>query len=218
MSVQGSNTVVGLFDDIHQARDAVQELLKSGFDRSEVNLVAHGAAQEYADMFDDNGHYSHLTQESVDNHVVASGKVGGIGAAIGGLGGLLLGLAMLTIPGVGPVVVAGPLATAVVGAGAGFAVGGMIGGFTNIGVSEIDAEAYSEAIRRGATAVVVKADVDRAARAAEVINRHQPVDVQNRIQAWRTSGWTRFDPAARPFTVDEITAERRSYLSSRPVG
>jgi hypothetical protein len=218
MSERKSNTVIGLFEDIDQARAATQELLDAGFDNKNVNLVANAAAQEYTELFDDNGHYKHLTSEGVHKHVAGAAKVGGVGAAIGGLGGLLLGLAMLSIPGVGPVVAAGPLAATLVGAGAGAAVGGMIGGFTDAGVTPVDAEYYAEAIRRGCTSVVVKADVDRAGLAAEIINRHKPIDIHERVQAWQKAGWQKFDPAARPLSVDEIATERRSYLSSEPVG
>jgi hypothetical protein len=213
MNDHGSKTVIGLFDDIGDARSAVQELLDNGFPKDSVNLVAHAAAQEYTDYFDNQGHYTHLTPESVGNHVEAAAKVGGIGAVIGGLGGLLLGLSLVAIPGVGPVVAAGPFLAALVGAGAGASVGGMIGGFTNVGVPEVDAEAYAEAIRRGGSSVVVRASIEEATRAAQLLKNHNPVDIQHRINTWRQSGWNRFDPSAQPYTAEQIAAERRAYIN-----
>ena len=82
-----------------------------------------------------------------------AGKGAGIGAAVGGVGGLLTGLGLMAIPGVGPVVAAGWLAAtaagAVTGAAVGGAAGGIIGGLTDAGVSEDDAHVYAEGVRRG---------------------------------------------------------------------
>ena len=65
----------------------------------------------------------------------------GIGAAIGGVGGLLLSAAgALTIPVIGPILAAGPIAAALTGAGIGAAAGGLIGALTESGVPEEDAE------------------------------------------------------------------------------
>jgi hypothetical protein len=73
----------------------------------------------------------------------------GIGAAIGGVGGLLLSFAGMAIPGVGPVLAAGPIVAALGGAGLGAAAGGLIGVLTESGIPEDEAGLYAEGVRRG---------------------------------------------------------------------
>ena len=86
----------------------------------------------------------------------------GIGAAVGGIGGLLAGLGLIAIPGIGPVVAAGWLAATAAGAAGGAlvgaAAGGLVGALTQAGVPENDAHVYAEGIRRGGTLVTAKVD------------------------------------------------------------
>jgi hypothetical protein len=83
---------------------------------------------------------------------------------------------------------------------------------TDYGVSEEDAHVYSEGVRRGGTLVSVRvADEARAQMARDILNRHGPVDVSARRQAYTQSGWTAYDPKAPGYTRDEIRAERDRY-------
>ena len=77
----------------------------------------------------------------------------GFGGALGGGAGLLASLGILTIPGLGPVLAAGWLATVAVGAVAGAAAGGIVGALIDAGLSKEHADVYSEAVRRGCTLV-----------------------------------------------------------------
>jgi hypothetical protein len=69
--------------------------------------------------------------------------------------GLVAGLAALAIPGVGPIIAAGPIFTALTGAGIGAAAGGLIGALANTGMPEEDARIYAEEVRRGGVLVIV---------------------------------------------------------------
>lgn len=126
-----------------------------------------------------------------------------MGAALGGGAGLLAAMGLLTIPGLGPVVAAGWLATTVVGAavgaGAGATAGGILGTLIRNGVSEADAHFYAEGVRRGGTLVTVRCDEAKISGVAEIMRRHRPVDRTERRQAYREGGWTAFDEAAPPF-------------------
>ena len=117
----------------------------------------------------------------------------------------------MAIPGVGPLVAAGVLATTLAGAATGAAAGGILGALTDYGVSEEDAHVYSEGIRRGGTLVSVRAADDRAEMAREILNRYDPVDIPARRDAYKEGGWTRYDPKAPGYTRDEIRAERDRY-------
>jgi hypothetical protein len=135
------------------------------------------------------------------------------GAALGGLGGLLVGLGALTIPGIGPVIAAGPLATAIAGlagAGAGAlaggAAGGLLGALMDMGLPEEQASYYAEGVRRGGTLVAVRASDERHDQLHATLARFDPVDLEERATTWRQEGWTRHDPNAGPYTGPAMSA------------
>lgn len=90
-----------------------------------------------------------------------------IGAGIGSVGGLLLGLAALAIPGVGPFLAAGPLAVALGSVVAGGVAGGVIGAISSVGVPEEYAREYAASIQQGSTLISVRTDAEMR----EVIER-----------------------------------------------
>ena len=190
-----TRTVSKLYDTYSQAQRAVEALEQAGFSSSEVSLISR-----YSD----------------DNTLAddASGTTTGAtaGAVVGGGTGLLAALGVIAIPGIGPLVAAGVLATTLVGAAGGSVVGGLIGALTDYGVSEDDAHVYSEAVRRGSSLVTVRTDDDRLAKADAILNAHTPVDVGQRRQAYMKSGWSKYDPASKGYTAEEIRKERERYL------
>jgi hypothetical protein len=120
----------------------------------------------------------------------------------------------LAIPGIGPIVAAGPLAAALAGAGVGAVAGGLIGGLTGAGVPEEDANYYAESVRRGGTLVTVRADESRADEAARIMRNHGAVDIERRVEHWRETGWTRHDPSAGPYSVEQMERDRAAYRGS----
>jgi len=123
----------------------------------------------------------------------------GIGATVGGAAGLLAGLGMLAIPGIGPVVAAGWLASTALGAAAGAAAGGLVGSFTNAGIDEDDAHYYAETVRRGGTVVSVRAADEHAATVEAILDGATPIDRDARMAQYRQEGWSRFDDEADPY-------------------
>jgi len=109
-----------------------------------------------------------------------TGAVGG--GILGGLAGLLVGLGALTIPGIGPVLAAGPLAaalgTTLAGAGIGAAAGGLVGALVGIGVPEEEAEYYAEGVRRGGVLVSVHASDATADDATSALRSSGALDVE----------------------------------------
>jgi hypothetical protein len=193
-------TVSALYDSFNQANSAVQELSSNGFQRDSVSLVSSDTTNEYGSYFDKEGRY-------IDQTVTPDGSRGdrtsgegaaagaGIGAALGGLGGVLMGLGLLVIPGVGPALAAGALASGLIGAGIGGVAGGITGALVNAGVPKTEAEYYAEGLKRGGHLVVVTTSDDRGDLAQEILGRHGPVDMQQRSKDWRDEGWTGFDSA-----------------------
>jgi uncharacterized membrane protein len=190
-------TVVAIFDDVGTAQRALEELLNNGFDRNDISVVRTN--QQTATSADT------LTDDSI-----ASGAAtgAGVGAVLGGIAGLVVGLGALAIPGIGPIVAAGPLATTLAGAGIGAATGGVIGALTDAGIPETEAEYYAEGIRRGGTLLSVRASENQASRAIDILQRFSPVDITRRATEWRSSGWTGFDPNAAPYTGAQYSADR----------
>ncbi len=195
-----STTVTRLYDNYSDARGAVEELEQIGVPHSNIGIVASNA---------DHAHGEH-TKAAQD-----AGAGAGIGAAVGGVGGLLAGLGMLAIPGLGPVVAAGWLASTALGAGvglvAGGAAGGLIGALQKEGVSERDAHVYSEGVRRGGSLVSAKVDDEMVSEVEAILDRHNPVDPQARGRAYAETGWTRFDESAPPYDAAQIARERSLY-------
>jgi uncharacterized membrane protein len=202
-----AKTIVALYDNFDVAQDVVEDLLEAGFSRENISLMASDVTGEFA---------SRYVTERVDEDVTA-----GEGAGFGAVVGTLIGLGMSLIPGIGPILGAGPLAvalTAGVGAVAGAITGGITAGLIDMGVPEEDAEYYAEGLRRGGTLVSATVDEAWLERVEEVMNRHNPVDIERRAAYWRETGWTDFNPEGTPYTSDEIMRERESYRSAIPHG
>lgn len=193
-----SQTVVALYDDFDTARDVVEDLVEAGYNRDNISLVANDASGEYARYID------------ADGDDVSAGEGAGFGAVVGGL----IGLGVALIPGIGPVIAAGPFAAAAMaglGAATGAVTGGIVGGLVDMGVPEEEAGYYAEGLRRGGTLVSVTTDDATVSRAQQIMNRHNPIDLEKRASMWRESGWTSYDASAAPYTTDQMTTERTLY-------
>lgn len=188
-----AKTVVGLFDTRAMAEQAVQALVDSGITRDDISVVANNNV----DGTLDNVETTHGDSAATG---AATGAVGG--GVLGGTLGLLVGIGALAIPGIGPVIAAGPIAaalgaagtTALVGAGIGAVSGGLLGALVGAGIPEEDANYYAEGVRRGGTLVVAKVDDANTGTTYNVMQQYGAVDIDNRGGEWRESGWDRFDP------------------------
>jgi hypothetical protein len=187
-------TVTGLFDNYDDASDAVGELEASSVPHSDISIVSSNS---------DNSHDNDGSKAADD----AAGGAG-LGAVVGGAGGLLTGLGLMAIPGVGPVVAAGWLAATAVGAvgGAvvGGAAGGIVGALTDSGVPENDAHVYAEGVRRGGTLVTAKVDDQRVADAERILGHTKAVNLEERRGEYQAGGWTGFDADAEQYSSNEI--------------
>ncbi|MBP2236977.1 hypothetical protein J2Z31_003491 [Sinorhizobium kostiense] len=194
-------TVTGLFDDYEAARDAVSDLEAAGVPSDDISIVANNTGDRYS------------TESS--NAAEGAGTGAGLGAAGGGVIGLLTGLGLMAIPGVGPVVAAGWLASTAAGAAAGAvaggAAGGLIGALTESGVDEDDAHVYAEGIRRGGTLVTARVDDSLAPQAETILQQRNRVDIAGRRSIYAQEGWSRFDENADPYTLDQVKRERERY-------
>jgi len=188
-----TKTVVGLFDSLNEAQNVVKDLTNAGFRREDVSLLANDAGNQYG---------TYLDKGAVETEdAVGPAEGAGFGAVVGALTGILAGLTALVIPGVGPVIAAGPIIGGVTGLVAGAATGGIVAALVKTGIPEEEAQYYAEIVRRGGTLVSVTTPDADAARARQIIERHNPVNVQERVTGWQRSGWKGFDPNAAPYTA-----------------
>jgi len=202
-------TISRLYDNYDAAARAVSELERAGIPHGDISIIANNADGWY----DRDRTTSRTTGkvdrdlDGVDDRAEGAAAGAGIGAAVGGVAGLLAGLGLLAIPGIGPVVAAGWLASTALVAAAGGAVGGLVGALTQAGVSEEDAHVYAEGVRRGGTLVTARVPETDRQRYEAILDR-SAVDIRERARMYEEGGWNRFDPNAPPYTADQMRRER----------
>jgi uncharacterized protein (TIGR02271 family) len=150
-------TVVGLFHNQNDAERAIQRLKESGFSESQIGVALKDRKRQ-EELIEGTG-----TQAAEG---AAAGALGG--GVLGGVIGLLAGVGALAIPGVGPIIAGGTLASTLAGAGIGAAAGGLIGALAGMGVPEEDARHFDRGFQAGGTLVTVDAG-SRAAEARECL-------------------------------------------------
>jgi hypothetical protein len=122
------------------------------------------------------------------------GTVAGVttGGAIGGALGVLAGAGLLAIPGLGPVLAAGPIMAGLAGLGVGGAVGGLTGALVGMGIPEFEAKRYEGRLQQGGILLSVHCDTaGEIARAKEVV-------VTTGAEHVSSSKESTVDPADRP--------------------
>jgi uncharacterized protein (TIGR02271 family) len=148
-TVGGSGTVVGLFRDVSQAERAVRDLKDAGFSDAQIGVVMQDREQQRRVAED--------TGTKAGEGATAGAVSGGV---VGGALGLLAGIGALAIPGIGPIIAGGVLASTLAGAGIGAAAGGLIGALVGMGIPEEEARYYESGVRAGGILVTVEAGPD----------------------------------------------------------
>jgi hypothetical protein len=208
-------TVVGVFHSMEQAQKAFDDLTAAGLSRDDISFIANKAIAS---------DWTEPARPAQHDMIMAGDKVAsiagdaGIGAALGGIGGLLLSFAGMTIPGVGPILAAGPIVAALGGAGLGATAGGILGVLTEAGIPEEDAGHYAEGVRRGAILLTARGAGEQADRAAQILDQNGAIDIDDRVSDWRTRGWTRYEAVGQPLTDDELRREREYLAAARRQG
>ena len=152
------NSVVAIFESHNQAEDAVRELQRSGFDMKKLSIVGK----------------DYHTDEHVVGYYNAGDRMmywGKLGAFWGGLWGMLFGSAFFFVPGVGPLLVAGPLVMWIVGALEGAAIMGGLSALGaalfSIGIPKDSILKYEAAVTNGRFLLIVHGTPDEVQRAKD---------------------------------------------------
>ena len=181
-----THTIVGLYGSPSEAKQAVHDLESNGFLHDQISVVASGSANVPGAETPNLG--------PIEN--IGSDTTAGTGAAVGSLAGFFAGMVALAIPGVGPIIAAGPLAAGLMGAGIGAAAGGIAGALRKHGIPEHHAGRYSAAIERGGCMVVVHADDAQVDRAVRILDRDGAINVHEGDEYVGTSTTPKLTPSA----------------------
>jgi hypothetical protein len=162
------SSVIGVYKHIDEAEEAVRKLGEGGFPIDRVSIIAKDLG----------------TEKKVHGFVTScdvAKSAAGTGAWVGGLFGLLVGAAFLWVPGVGPLVVAGSLTSALLGgmegAVAGAAVSGMLGWLTGLGISKQHILKYEESVKAGRCLVIAHGSADLVQKAKQVLEGTKPAEL-----------------------------------------
>jgi hypothetical protein len=158
----------GLYKDRASFELALEALRAAHFRNSDVSAILPDRDHTTRDL-------AHEINTKTPEGIAAGA---GAGAALGGVLGWLVGVGAIAIPGIGPLVAAGPVVAALAGAGAAGATGGLVGGLIGAGIPEIEAKRYAGRIREGAYLLSVHCDdTTWAKKAEEVLERTGGKDV-----------------------------------------
>src|SRR5689334_23503495 len=126
-------TISRLYKDHDAGTRVVAELERSGIPQTDISIISNNDSGWF-----DRGGSKRIDRgaDGTDDRAEGAAAGAGIGATLGGAAGLLAGLGLLAIPGIGPVVAAGWLASTAAVAAAGGATGGLIGALTQSGIGE----------------------------------------------------------------------------------
>lgn len=159
--------VFGIYSTVTQAELAVDALVTEGFSNADVSVL----------MSDNQGSKDFAHEK---NTKVPEGTTAGVatGGAIGGTLGLLAGIGALAIPGVGPLIAAGPIVATLAGLGAGGAVGGIVGALVGMGIPEYEAKRYEGRIKEGGVLLSAHCDTsEQIDRAKAILTRTGATDI-----------------------------------------
>jgi uncharacterized membrane protein len=161
--------ITAFFDTYDEAARAVQRLEAAQIPDFEISLISNN-------VNDVPTHHTALSSDEDGSGHEFAGATAAAGTVAGAGAGLLAGLGTVAVPGFGPVIAAGWIVSTLVGAGAGAAVGGLAGALMESGLSDEDAQAYAEGVRRGGALVTVKADEAQMDRVVGILDDEGEVD------------------------------------------
>ena len=171
-------TILGFFSDLARAEHTLQELHRLGVRRKDLNLVASGTDDEVRPYFDHEGRY-HLDRD----HHGEMGPDDTVGASLAGIGGLL-SIGLFSIPAVGPILAAGPLALAAAGGALGAESEGLHGFLIDVGVPEGVVDDYTAAVRRGSVLLVARVPEELRDRTVNMMERLGGSDLESQRARW----------------------------------
>jgi len=150
--------VLGIFKSRTELENCVDRLKSDGFRNADVSALFQSGASSKE--------FAHEAGTKMPEGASAGALSG---ATVGGVLGWLAGIGTLAIPGVGPLIAAGPIMAALAGAGAGGAIGGLSGALIGFGIPEYEAKRYEGSVKEGGILLSVHCDNDDWEEKAEAV-------------------------------------------------
>jgi hypothetical protein len=208
----GKNTAVfGIYPNRFAVEEAVEDLRKTGFRNTDISV-----------LFQDNQGTKDFAHEK--NTKAPEGVTTGVvaGGVAGGVLGWLVGVGALAIPGLGPLIAAGPIVAALAGMGAVGTLGGFVGALAGMGIPEYEAKRYEGRIREGGVLLSVHCDsADWVKRAKEVLEHSGAQDIASESEKSGDYGNTdiprtrvRVAGSGEALTDDELYGTRTTRTDS----
>jgi hypothetical protein len=178
--------VFGIYSTRGQVETAADLLARSGFPVTDISVLLPESL----------GNKDMGTEKATKAPEGAAAGAGS-GAIVGGTLGLLAGIGALAIPGVGPLIAAGPIMAALAGIGVGGAVGGFTGALIGMGIPEYEAKRYEGRLQKGGILLSVHCDTsEEIDRAKELLERTGAEDISSTGES--SAGTEKTDTRARP--------------------
>jgi hypothetical protein len=170
----GKNTAAfGIYKTQSGAEQAVDALKAAGFRNTDISA-----------LLPENQGTKDFAHEKNTKAPEGAATGAGTGAVVGGTLGWLAGIGALAIPGVGPLIAAGPIVAALAGVGVGGAVGGLTGALVGMGIPEYEAKRYEGRVKDGGILLSVHCDSsDWTKKAKEILERTGADDVSSTGEA-----------------------------------
>jgi hypothetical protein len=159
--------VFGIYPQPALAERAVDALIAAGFGSTDISVLLPDTESTRA--------FAHHKDTKAPEGTAVGVTAGG---AIGGVLGVLAGIGALAIPGVGPLIAAGPIMAGLAGLGVGGAVGGLVGALMGMGIPEYEAKRYEGHVKDGGTLLSVHCDTsDQIDRAKSILKGTSAQDI-----------------------------------------
>ena len=157
----------GIYASRENAENAVDRLVAAGFRQEDISVLL----QDHVGSKD----FAHEKHTKAPEGATTGAVTGGV---IGGALGLLAHIGVLAIPGLGPLIIAGPIIAALTGIGSGGLLGGIIGTLVGFGIPEYEAKRYEGRIKAGGILLSVHCDTnDWIAKAKEILKETGADDI-----------------------------------------
>jgi hypothetical protein len=173
MTENKKTAVFGIYSTLLQVDDATYLLLEDGFFATNISILL-------PENIGDQQIGTTKSTKAPEGAVAGAGS----GAVLGGALGLLAGIGALAIPGVGPLIAAGPIVASLAGIGVGGAIGGFTGALIGLGIPEYEAKRYEGHLQKGAILVSVHCDTsDEIKRAKAVLKKTGAEDISSAAES-----------------------------------
>ncbi|SDC14135.1 Heat induced stress protein YflT [Paenibacillus sp. UNCCL117] len=194
----GRRQIVGVFETEQATISAIEELKSIGYTSDQISVVSRSKDEMHT--------IQEETGTKAPEGMAAGAATGGV---LGGLTGLLASIGVLAIPGIGPLLAAGPIAATITGAAVGAGAGGLVGGLVGLGIPREEAERYNDYVKDNKLLVMVDALPGQRSHVYEVFRRYGTLNADTYVSL---DGEPRNDLVREASTHDLHTADPASRI------